>query len=144
MNQGGSSMRNPHLTSLSHLEGLLYTSLRLTKNGHEAVRTMQEAISHLPIEYRLVFILSYLEGYPREEIAAMAGVEPKAVELMLQKGRELIQKEYFRPAPGIVSRSAGSSGGSEGGGDLSNSRTEKTHECGRAVCCKKHHPFPRE
>jgi hypothetical protein len=144
MNQGKSSKRNPHLVSLSHLEGLLYTSLRLTQGGQEAVRLMQEAIGHLPMEFRLVFILSYLEGFPKEEIADLAGVEPHAVAAMLQRGRELIQKESLRHALDsgadsmIVNRVLAT------GIDRLNSKAEKSHACDQPVCCKKHHPLPSE
>jgi hypothetical protein len=144
MNQGRPSERNPHLTSLYHLEGLLYTSLRLTKDGQEAVRLMQEAIGCLPLEYRLVFILSYLEGFPREEIANLAGVEPLEVESMLQRGRELIKKEYFRSVPDGGTHSMTINRVSEAGIDWIDSEAENSHACGQTVCCKKHHAVGEE
>ena len=139
MNQGGSSKRNPHLTSLYHLEGLLYTSLRLTKDGQEAVRLMQEAIGRLPLEFRLVFILSYLEGFPQEEIANLAGIEPREVASMLQRGRELIKEEYFKGASDDGTRSMTLNRISETGIDWIDSEGENSHACGETICCKKHH-----
>jgi hypothetical protein len=144
MNQGSSDKRNPHLTSLYHLEGLLYTSLRLTKDGQEAVRLMQEAISRLPLEFRLVFILSYLEGFPPEEIANLAGVELQDVASMLQRGRELIKKEYFKHTPDSGTRSMTINRVSEPGIDWIDSEDEDTHSCGQKVCCKRHHSLPSE
>jgi hypothetical protein len=144
MNEGRSTKRNPNLTSLSHLEGLLYASLRLTKSGQEAVRLMQEAIGRLPMEYRLVLILSYLEGFPQEEIADLAGVEPQAVAAMLQRGRELIQSESVECAPQCGTPSMTAVRVSDAGTDWVNSRTEKSHACGGTECCRKHHSLTSE
>jgi hypothetical protein len=139
MNQGNSIVRSPHLTSLYHLEGLLYTSLRITKGGQEAVHLMQEAIGRLPLEYRLVFILSYLEGSPQEEIADLAGVEPQDVASMLQQGRELIEKEYFKRTPDSETRSMTINRISETIIDWIDTEVGNSHACGQTICCKRHH-----
>gem|GEM_PF-6564426 len=144
MNQGNSRRRNPHLISLSHLERIFYTSLRLTKNGQEAVRLMQDAIGRLPVEYRLVFILSYLEGFLPQEIADLAGAEPQAVSAMLQRGRELIRKEFLKPQPGGGTLGMSIKGVSDGGTEWTNSGAKDRHACGQMVCCKRHHRFPDE
>jgi hypothetical protein len=139
MNLSGSSKGNPHITYLYHLEGLLYTSLRLTKDGQEAVRLMQEAIGRLPPEYRLVFILSYLEGFHQQEIADLAGVELQDVASMLQRGRDLIKEEYFRSVQDSGTRSVTISRFPEAGNDEVDSESEESHACGQTICCKRHH-----
>ena len=40
-------------------------------------------------------ILSYLEGFSNREIADLAGVQPQAIESLLNRGRGLLREELF-------------------------------------------------
>jgi len=53
------------------------------------------AIAGLPSIYRSAVILSYLEGFSNKEIADLAGVQPHAVESLLNRGREYLREELF-------------------------------------------------
>lgn len=54
-----------------------------------------DAIAGLPAVLRSAMILSYLEGFSNAEIAGLASVQPRAIELLLERGRELIQEELL-------------------------------------------------
>ena len=52
-----------------------------------------EAIMSLPVKYKIVMNLFYIEGYNSNETAEIIGVSPEAVRKRLQKGRELLKLE---------------------------------------------------
>ena len=54
-----------------------------------------EAISRLPAVLRSAMILSYLEGFSTAGIARLAGVEPREIESLLVRGREMMQEEFI-------------------------------------------------
>jgi RNA polymerase sigma-70 factor (ECF subfamily) len=54
-----------------------------------------KAIAGLPAMYRSAMILSYLEGFSNGEIAELAGVRPRAIESVLDRGRRFIREELF-------------------------------------------------
>lgn len=54
-----------------------------------------KAFVELPTAFRSAMILSYLEGFSSTEIAKLAGVQPHAIELLLDRGRELLHEELF-------------------------------------------------
>ena len=141
MNHRMSSRKNSELKTLSYLEGLLFASLRLTKNGHQAVRLTHEAICRLPLEFRIVFILSYLEGFTHKEIANLAGSKPEAVASMLNRGLELIEKKSAKYVPDgkvhdvTIEEVLGSGTGEK----RFNSEPSHSHACGRIACCEEHH-----
>ena len=55
-----------------------------------------EAIMNLPVKYKIVMVLFYVEGYKTEEIADITQISSDAVRKRLQKGRELLKIEFER------------------------------------------------
>lgn len=55
-----------------------------------------EIIMSLPSKYKLVMTLYYVEGYRVKEISEIVGASEEAVRKRLQKGRELLRKEFER------------------------------------------------
>ncbi len=55
-----------------------------------------EAIMNLPVKYKIVMVLFYVEGYKTEEIAEIMQVSGEVVRKRLQKGRELLKIEFER------------------------------------------------
>ncbi|MBR6552385.1 MAG: sigma-70 family RNA polymerase sigma factor [Clostridia bacterium] len=55
-----------------------------------------EAIMNLPVKYKIVMVLFYVEGYKTEEIADIVQISSDAVRKRLQKGRELLKIEFER------------------------------------------------
>ncbi len=53
-----------------------------------------ELIMSLPAKYKIVMTLYYVEGYKSKEIAEIIDVNEDAVRKRLQKGRELLKKEF--------------------------------------------------
>ena len=62
----------------------------------EEDRGVFEAIMNLPVKFKIVMILHYIEGYPTKEIATMIKISDDAVRKRLQKGRELLKLEIER------------------------------------------------
>ena len=52
-----------------------------------------EAVMSLPVKYKIVMTLFYIEGYNSKEVANIVGVSHDAVRKRLQKGRELLKIE---------------------------------------------------
>ena len=52
-----------------------------------------EAIMSLPVKYKIVMTLFYIEGYDSKEVAKIIGISPEAVRKRMQKGRELLKTE---------------------------------------------------
>lgn len=55
-----------------------------------------ETIMALPVKYKIVMTLYYIEGYSSKEVSEIIGISPDAVRKRLQKGRELLKKEIER------------------------------------------------
>lgn len=55
-----------------------------------------ESIMALPVKYKIVMTLYYIEGYSSKEVADIIGISPDAVRKRLQNGRELLKKEIER------------------------------------------------
>lgn len=55
-----------------------------------------EAIMSLPVKYKIVMTLHYIEGYPTKEIGEILSLTDAAVRKRLQKGRELLKLEIER------------------------------------------------
>lgn len=53
-----------------------------------------ELIMSLPAKYKIVLTLYYVEGYKCREIAEIININEDAVRKRLQKGRELLKKEF--------------------------------------------------
>ncbi len=63
--------------------------------GYDGDVNYFEAFAGLPPTFRSVMILSYLEGFSNVEIADLAGVQPLAVDSLLNRGREFLREELF-------------------------------------------------
>lgn len=55
-----------------------------------------EAIMSLPVKYKIVMVLFYVEGDKTEEISDITQISSDAVRKRLQKGRELLKIEFER------------------------------------------------
>ncbi len=53
-----------------------------------------ELLMELPLTYKLVMVLYYVEQSRVEEIAALIGKTPSAVKMRLQRGRKLLEEKY--------------------------------------------------
>lgn len=56
---------------------------------------VREAINDLPEDFRIVVILSFLEGFAYQEIADITGLQIGTVKSRLHRGRKLLQKALF-------------------------------------------------
>lgn len=59
-------------------------------------RYVFEAISELPVKYKIVMMLYYIEGYSVKEVSGITSVSEDAVRKRLQKGRELLKLKIER------------------------------------------------
>ena len=55
-----------------------------------------ELVLNLPSKYNLVLILYYIEGYKTKEISDILNISEDTARKRLQKGRELLKKEFER------------------------------------------------
>ncbi len=62
----------------------------ISKNDYETF----ELIMSLPAKHKIVMTLYYVEGYRSKEIAEIIGTSEETVRKRLQKGRELLRKEF--------------------------------------------------
>ncbi len=59
---------------------------------------VKKAIEELPDDFRLVVVLSFLEGFSYQEIAEIADLQLGTVKSRLHRGRKLLQKALFEYA----------------------------------------------
>ncbi len=59
---------------------------------------VKEAIEELPEDFRLVIVLSFLEGFSYQEIADIVGLNIGTVKSRLHRGRKLLQKTLWQYA----------------------------------------------
>lgn len=59
-------------------------------------RYVFEAISELPVKFKIVMMLYYIEGYSVKEVSNLISVSEDAVRKRLQKGRELLKLKIER------------------------------------------------
>ena len=62
----------------------------------ESDRGVFEIIMHLPVKYKVVLDLYYIEGYKSNEIADILNISPVAVRKRLQYGRKILKTEIER------------------------------------------------
>lgn len=53
-----------------------------------------EQLMRLPVKYKTVMLLHYVEGYKVDEIAEILAITSSAVKKRLQRGRELLRERY--------------------------------------------------
>jgi len=56
---------------------------------------VKKAIEELPDDFRLVVVLSFLEGFSYQEIADIADLQLGTVKSRLHRGRKLLQKQLY-------------------------------------------------
>lgn len=56
---------------------------------------VKKAIENLPDDFRLVVVLSFLEGFSYQEIAEIADLQLGTVKSRLHRGRKLLQKQLW-------------------------------------------------
>lgn len=59
---------------------------------------VKKAIENLPEDFRLVVVLSFIEGFSYQEIADITDLQLGTVKSRLHRGRKLLQKELFEYA----------------------------------------------
>lgn len=59
---------------------------------------VRTAIGNLPDDFRVVVVLSFLEGFAYQEIADITGLQIGTVKSRLHRGRKLLQKELWEYA----------------------------------------------
>ena len=59
---------------------------------------VKTAIEELPEDFRLVIVLSFLEGFSYQEIADIVGLNIGTVKSRLHRGRKLLQKSLWQYA----------------------------------------------
>jgi RNA polymerase sigma-70 factor (ECF subfamily) len=59
---------------------------------------VKKAIEDLPDDFRMVVILSFLEGFSYQEIAEICDLQLGTVKSRLHRGRKLLQKKLFEYA----------------------------------------------
>jgi RNA polymerase sigma-70 factor (ECF subfamily) len=56
---------------------------------------VKKAVEELPEDFRMVVVLSFLEGFSYQEIAEIAGLQIGTVKSRLHRGRKLLQKALW-------------------------------------------------
>ena len=56
---------------------------------------VKKAIDELPEDFRIVVVLSFIEGFSYQEIAEIADLQLGTVKSRLHRGRKLLQKELL-------------------------------------------------
>ena len=74
-------------------EGARTASVETTAIREEMNACIREFIERLPENYKTVMVLSELEGFKNEEIAAILGVNLDTVKIRLHRAREKLRKE---------------------------------------------------
>ena len=85
-------------------DGFLYGQLAKNYNVNDPEKEffskifdddIKNAIKDLPEDFRIVVVLSFLEGFSYQEIAEITGLQIGTVKSRLHRGRKLLQKSLF-------------------------------------------------
>ncbi len=76
----------------------------LLRNGELEGGMIREAVVHLPLNIRLVVMLSFIEGFSYREIAEIVDVNLDVVRARLNHGRDLMQRYPYKHAPRTANR----------------------------------------
>lgn len=88
-------------------DGYLYNYLADSKSGQNPEQQLfaklldddvKRAIEELPDDFRVVVVLSFLEGFSYQEIAEIADLQLGTVKSRLHRGRKLLQKQLLEYA----------------------------------------------
>jgi RNA polymerase sigma-70 factor (ECF subfamily) len=105
INQYRSKSRSPLQANLDDIDdSFLYGQLAAGDKGSDPEKELfakvfdddvKSAIESLPDDFRLVVILSFLEGFSYQEIAEIADLQLGTVKSRLHRGRKLLQKQLW-------------------------------------------------
>ena len=105
INEYRSKSRSPETVNVDELDdSFLYGQLS-TSSGEENPEKelfarifdddVRKAIKELPDDFRMVVVLSFLEGFSYEEIAEITDLQLGTVKSRLHRGRKLLQRKLF-------------------------------------------------
>lgn len=94
------------------LSAAVFEEMKGSLRRNELNGSFHAAISNLPANIRIVFVLSFLEGFSYRQIAEMAAIELAEVRARLHQGRHLIQRGLYER----IVRAGGASGGGDRAG----------------------------
>ncbi len=105
INQYRSKARSPMAVNVDDIDdNFLYGQLAIVGSDNNPEKQMfakifdddvKKAIESLPDDFRLVVVLSFLEGFSYQEIAEIADLQLGTVKSRLHRGRKLLQKVLF-------------------------------------------------
>ena len=105
INDYRSKSRSPMAVNVDELDdNFLYGQLAATAPGDNPEKELfakildddvKRAIENLPEDFRLVVVLSFIEGFSYQEIAEIADLQLGTVKSRLHRGRKLLQKELL-------------------------------------------------
>ena len=105
INEYRSKSRSPLQANIDDIDdNYLYGQLadsEMTENPEQTLFSklfdddVKKAIENLPDDFRLVALLSFLEGFSYQEIAEIADLQLGTVKSRLHRGRKLLQKQLF-------------------------------------------------
>lgn len=105
INEYRSKSRSPLQANIDDIDdNYLYGQLadsEMTENPEQTLFSklfdddVKKAIENLPDDFRLVAVLSFLEGFSYQEIAEIADLQLGTVKSRLHRGRKLLQKQLF-------------------------------------------------
>lgn len=105
INDYRSKSRSPMSVNMDDIDdNFLYGQLATVDAGADPEKQLfskifdddvKRAIENLPEDFRIVVVLSFLEGFSYQEIADIADLQLGTVKSRLHRGRKLLQKELF-------------------------------------------------
>lgn len=105
INEYRSKSRSPMAVNVDELDdNFLYGQLASAAPGNDPEKQLfakifdddvKRAIESLPEDFRLVVVLSFIEGFSYQEIAEIADLQLGTVKSRLHRGRKLLQKELL-------------------------------------------------
>jgi len=105
INDYRSKSRSPMAVNVDEIDdNFLYGQLSVGKQVDDPEKELfakvfdddvKRAVENLPDDFRLVVVLSFLEGFSYQEIAEIADLQLGTVKSRLHRGRKLLQKELY-------------------------------------------------
>ncbi|HOP06082.1 MAG TPA: sigma-70 family RNA polymerase sigma factor [candidate division Zixibacteria bacterium] len=105
INQYRSKSRSPMTANIDDIDdNFLYGQLATVDGAKDPEQALfakvfdddvKKAIENLPDDFRLVVVLSFLEGFSYQEIAEIADLQLGTVKSRLHRGRKLLQKQLW-------------------------------------------------
>jgi len=105
INEYRSKSRSPMSVNVDDIDdNYLYGQLAANSDGDNPEKELfakmldddvKKAIDELPEDFRIVVVLSFIEGFSYQEIAEIADLQLGTVKSRLHRGRKLLQKELL-------------------------------------------------